>query len=162
MRPNWFIEGRCVYAKIDMLAFLSQLLIVAQIFMQRITCSCDSEIYCQGPILEMVQKSGLFLDSKQFVDMPTSKSKATVLRNFAALPENATAVDVQRFLYENFHHVGYELRIVQPKDWHGSPAFLEKIKVPHKLSDPKKSYSSKYLFSKYFSLNFLYNIYILI
>jgi alpha,alpha-trehalase len=40
--------------------------------------NCDSEIYCQGPILERVQLSGLFMDSKQFVDMPTSKPKATV------------------------------------------------------------------------------------
>lgn len=40
--------------------------------------NCDSEIYCQGPILEKIQMSGLFPDSKQFVDMPTSKSKAAV------------------------------------------------------------------------------------
>ena len=42
-------------------------------------CNCDSEIYCRGPILEKIQMSGLFIDSKQFVDMPTSKSKAVVL-----------------------------------------------------------------------------------
>ena len=41
--------------------------------------NCDSEIYCRGPILEKIQMSGLFTDSKQFVDMPTSKSKAVVL-----------------------------------------------------------------------------------
>ena len=40
--------------------------------------NCDSEIYCRGPILEKIQMSGLFADSKQFVDMPTSKSKAVV------------------------------------------------------------------------------------
>lgn len=40
--------------------------------------NCDSEIYCRGPILEKIQLSGLFRDSKQFVDMPTSKSKAVV------------------------------------------------------------------------------------
>lgn len=44
-------------------------------------CNCDSEIYCRGPILEKIQMSGLFADSKQFVDMPTSKSKAVVIRN---------------------------------------------------------------------------------
>lgn len=43
-----------------------------------IESNCDSEIYCRGPILEKIQMSGLFADSKQFVDMPTSKSKAVV------------------------------------------------------------------------------------
>ena len=42
------------------------------------SANCDSEIYCRGPILERIQMSGLFADSKQFVDMPTSKSKAVV------------------------------------------------------------------------------------
>lgn len=43
-----------------------------------VECNCDSEIFCRGPILEKVQMSGIFADSKQFVDMPTSKSKAVV------------------------------------------------------------------------------------
>ena len=46
-----------------------------------VSCNCDSEIYCRGPILEKIQMSGLFVDSKQFVDMPTSKSKAVVRKN---------------------------------------------------------------------------------
>lgn len=44
-----------------------------------IDSNCDSEIHCRGPILEKIQMSGLFADSKQFVDMPTSKSKAVVI-----------------------------------------------------------------------------------
>lgn len=48
------------------------------VFFSLIKCNCDSEIYCRGPILEKIQMSGLFADSKQFVDMPTSKSKAVV------------------------------------------------------------------------------------
>lgn len=43
-----------------------------------VNANCDSEIYCRGPILEKIQMSGLFADSKQFVDMPTSQSKAVV------------------------------------------------------------------------------------
>ena len=45
---------------------------------KNMSANCDSEIYCRGPILERIQMSGLFADSKQFVDMPTSKSKAVV------------------------------------------------------------------------------------
>lgn len=48
------------------------------LFIQNISCNCDSEIYCRGPILEKIQMSRIFADSKQFVDMPTSKSKAVV------------------------------------------------------------------------------------
>lgn len=52
--------------------------IVNNYFKYNVEGNCDSEIYCRGPILEKVQMSGMFIDSKQFVDMPTSKSKAVV------------------------------------------------------------------------------------
>lgn len=57
---------------------LVELFIAIILFIRVIWGNCDSEIYCRGPILEKVQMSGLFADSKQFVDMPTSKSKAVV------------------------------------------------------------------------------------
>jgi alpha,alpha-trehalase len=56
--------------------------IFALYFFNLINGNCDSEIYCRGPILEKIQMSGLFADSKQFVDMPTSKSKAVVIKEY--------------------------------------------------------------------------------
>jgi alpha,alpha-trehalase len=34
--------------------------------------SCDSPIYCEGPILKTVQLAELYSDSKTFVDMVTN------------------------------------------------------------------------------------------
>ena len=57
---------------------LELLVLLSLVLFEFIRANCDSEIYCRGPILEKIQMSGLFADSKQFVDMPTSKSKAVV------------------------------------------------------------------------------------
>ena len=99
--------------------------------------ACDSHIYCQGKILNRVQMSGLFKDSKQFVDMPTRVAATQVVQAFEAIekPELTDAV-LREFIVANFRPVGYDLRIVVPKDWHTNPKFLEKIKgdpIFHKL-----------------------------
>lgn len=39
---------------------------------------CLSLIYCKGKLLDAVQRSGLFRDSKTFVDMPTKKPEGEV------------------------------------------------------------------------------------
>lgn len=57
---------------------MSLLLIALICFVASAFCNCDSEIYCRGPILQVIQSSGIFKDSKKYVDMPTSKSKAAV------------------------------------------------------------------------------------
>ena len=36
-------------------------------------------IYCEGPILDSIQKSGLFEDCKTFVDMPMKYSSGKLL-----------------------------------------------------------------------------------
>lgn len=95
-----------------------------------VAANCDSEIYCRGPLLERIQTSGLFHDSKQFVDMPTSRSKADVLRSFAELAENATAAQLREFVSRNFHRAGYEMRIIAPRDWREHPRFLDGIQDP--------------------------------
>ena len=58
---------------------LELFVLLSLVLFEFIQSNCDSEIYCRGPILEKIQMSGLFADSKQFVDMPTSKSKAVVI-----------------------------------------------------------------------------------
>jgi len=56
-----------------------------------------------------------------------------VLRSFANLSKNATSAEIQQFLNENFHHVGFELRMVSPKDWRENPKFLQKLTNPELL-----------------------------
>lgn len=96
--------------------------------------ACDSPIFCYGPILDKVQRSSLFKDTKQFVDMPTRKSVASVVDCFDKLTAHSTKeptdAELQRFIVDNFHRVGYDLRIVIPQDWHASPAFLKEIADP--------------------------------
>lgn len=50
-----------------------------------------------------------------------------MLRNFAALPENVTNSQLRKFVSENFHRPGFEMRIIIPKDWRADPAFLKKL-----------------------------------
>ncbi len=49
------------------------------------------------------------------------------MRNFAALPENATNNQLRKFLADNFHRPGFEMRIIIPKDWIADPKFLKKL-----------------------------------
>ena len=61
------------------------IVLLSYLLFKGIDANCHSEIYCRGPILEKIQMSGLFADSKQFVDMPTSKSKAVVMTNMISV-----------------------------------------------------------------------------
>merc|ERR1719410_1665864 len=70
--------------------------------------------------------SGLFNDSKTFVDMPMNYDTETVQRNFDKLPDKNDAT-LRKFLSENFSPEGTELEKVTPTDWTESPEFIENI-----------------------------------
>ena len=40
--------------------------------------ACNSSIFCEGPVLDAIQRSQIFLDPKRFVDMPTKYPPAQV------------------------------------------------------------------------------------
>ena len=93
--------------------------------------ACDSQIFCQGGILGLVQMSRLFRDSKQFVDMPTRLPASQVISNFEKLtsqPGNLPDTKIREFIINNFHPVGFDLKIVVPKDWKTDPQFLKGIR----------------------------------
>ncbi|KAI8377911.1 trehalase [Radiomyces spectabilis] len=76
--------------------------------------TCNSPIYCDGPLLKTVQMARLFEDSKTFVDMPTSKPVDQVLAAFEAIGgENADKESIGRFVHDNFQRAGAELVQVQ-------------------------------------------------
>ncbi|CAO3637835.1 unnamed protein product [Cunninghamella echinulata] len=72
--------------------------------------TCDSPIYCEGPLLKTVQLAGLFPDSKTFVDMPTTKPLDQVLQAFDALGSNPDKNAIQTFVNENFGEAGTEIQ----------------------------------------------------
>lgn len=87
-------------------------------------------VFCEGPILHYVQTSGIYNDSKTFVDMPLKTSPESVTAAFDALPDptNRTALEV--FLDTYFEAAGSDLDEWVPADLQSSPPFLEKIADP--------------------------------
>ncbi|KAL6115796.1 treh [Pungitius sinensis] len=93
---------------------------------------CDSEIYCQGPILHQVQTAKLFDDDKYFVDMKLRESPDVVLsafRNFSNESPNHTVppAKLKEFLSAYFDDPGTEFESWTPPDWHENPKFLQGI-----------------------------------
>ncbi|OAD65410.1 glycoside hydrolase family 37 protein [Phycomyces blakesleeanus NRRL 1555(-)] len=82
--------------------------------------SCDSPIYCEGPLLRAVQLAELFPDSKTF---PTSKPVDKVLSIFDSIGgSNATKDELRVFVNENFLSAGSDLNklnmtIPKPLPW---------------------------------------------
>ena len=100
----------------------------------------DSEpcsIFCDGPILHAVELSGMFDDSKTFVDMPLKFDPSVVEARFRAL--NGTVgkgIPVEKledFVNENFDKAGSDLESFQPGDWNPNPPFLKRLESQPKL-----------------------------
>jgi alpha,alpha-trehalase len=92
------------------------------------TQSCTSRIYCNGDVLHKIQMAHVYPDSKTFVDMPSKSSESQVLDNFKNLANDSTRQDVEKFLDENFHKVGFEVQTAEPADWDDNPSYLCNIK----------------------------------
>ncbi|XP_020280302.1 trehalase-like [Pseudomyrmex gracilis] len=94
---------------------------------------CDSKVYCEGPLLKTVQLSGIFNDSKTFVDLYQLHDPNVTLDNFNAFMKatnnspNRTAVAV--FVKENFA-MQDELENATLSDWKENPAILKTIQDP--------------------------------
>ncbi|XP_033487217.1 trehalase [Epinephelus lanceolatus] len=91
--------------------------------------SCDSEIYCTGPILHQVQEAKLFDDDKYFVDMKLRETPDVVLSAFHNLSNDSPNTTVppaklQEFLSTYFEKPGTEFEPWTPPDWHEKPKFL--------------------------------------
>ncbi|KAM9659370.1 trehalase [Trichechus inunguis] len=92
---------------------------------------CDSQIYCYGDLLHQVQMAKLFLDDKEFVDMPLSMAPDQVLLSFEELSKahnySIPRQQLQNFLAKHFQAARQELEPWTPGDWKDSPQFLQKI-----------------------------------
>lgn len=92
--------------------------------------TCGDLVYCQGRLLDTVQRARIYKDSKTFVDMKMKHPPEKVLKNFDTLWEkNAGNLDRQQiieFVKANFEE-GNELEKWQPKDYNKNPKLLDEI-----------------------------------
>ncbi|KAJ1975231.1 hypothetical protein H4R35_003241 [Dimargaris xerosporica] len=99
-------------------------------FYQTTTVGCQDPIYCTGPILEMVQLSGVYNDSKTFVDQPMLKPEAEIMAQFEKLGKSPSKDAIKAFLRDNFAPAGTELK---PTDL---PEFREDVQFLRTIQDP--------------------------
>ncbi|XP_073958964.1 trehalase [Choristoneura fumiferana] len=99
--------------------------------------TCDSLIYCHGPLLDTVQMAGLYTDSKTFVDMKIKVSAEATMREFQKMMNETrshpTKADIMKFVTDNFDPEGSEFERWIPDDWKEDPSFLKQIKDPQLL-----------------------------
>ena len=73
--------------------------------------------------------SGIFNDSKTFVDMPMNKDPEEVWQIFLLIPnptENEQAL--RSFIDDNFDAAGSDIEVWSPEDFNANPAFIDQIK----------------------------------
>lgn len=91
--------------------------------------ACD--IYCEGDILNTIQLSGIFDDSKTFVDMPMRKDPNLVEESFKVIVNDTSNLDqIKLFLNENFEEVGSDIEQWIPQDFQSNPETLNRISDP--------------------------------
>jgi alpha,alpha-trehalase len=88
------------------------------------------KVFCQGPLLDAVQRAHLFPDSKHFVDMPMVYDPDTTLAAFAQLKNKTDPAALREFVDQYFTDPGTELQSCQQPDWLPEPKAFDKIHDP--------------------------------
>ena len=112
-----------------LLLLLLSLLSVGQATVAVGTAASSCSVFCQGPILQAVQLSGLFNDSKTFVDRPLLADPAEVLADFNATfpnPDNITHAALAAFVDQHFGDVGSDVVNCTPGDFQPKPDVIER------------------------------------
>ncbi|XP_066141226.1 trehalase-like [Euwallacea fornicatus] len=95
--------------------------------------SCPSMVYCQGDLLDTVQRQKLFTDSKRFVDMSQRNDESVTLDNFkammAATDNQPNRTQIKEFVAKNFEYEA-ESEKWTPQDYNPEPKFLNNIRDP--------------------------------
>eukprot|EP00011_Vannellida_sp_DIVA3-517-6-12_P009050 CAMPEP_0114612570 /NCGR_PEP_ID=MMETSP0168-20121206/4689_1 /TAXON_ID=95228 ORGANISM="Vannella sp., Strain DIVA3 517/6/12" /NCGR_SAMPLE_ID=MMETSP0168 /ASSEMBLY_ACC=CAM_ASM_000044 /LENGTH=684 /DNA_ID=CAMNT_0001823557 /DNA_START=57 /DNA_END=2109 /DNA_ORIENTATION=+ len=92
--------------------------------------ACGSVVYCNNDLLSVVQLSGLFNDSKTFVDMPLNGTVEEVLEAFSALGASPGLGEVAAFVQRWFLPAGSDLYPWKPTDWQEEPPIVASISNP--------------------------------
>jgi alpha,alpha-trehalase len=84
-------------------------------------------VYCEGDVLHYVQISGVYNDSKTFVDMPMKADPEDINSAFLNLSNPYDTNEIRSFLDAYFYEAGSDLDSWVPTDLLESPSFLEKV-----------------------------------
>lgn len=92
---------------------------------------CHSDIYCHGRLLDTIQSSKIYEDSKTFVDMKLKYPPNITLQKFDKFMERFNNTpsrgDVIDFVSEHFEPEGQEFEHWDPDDWVEHPGFVNSI-----------------------------------
>ncbi|GJJ15469.1 hypothetical protein Clacol_009747 [Clathrus columnatus] len=95
---------------------------------------CPSEVFCAGALIQAVDLAQLFVDSKTFVDKPTSGTVNKTLADFNALAvngvNNITIGAIEQFVETDFQGEGLELEATPLPGFTTTPAFLKNVTDP--------------------------------
>lgn len=87
-------------------------------------------IYCWGDILNTIQLSGIYNDSKTFVDMPLKYDPDVVMDAFNNITNKSDINSLTTFMDDYFYPVGSDLDDWIPTDLQDNPPFLATITNP--------------------------------
>jgi alpha,alpha-trehalase len=95
-------------------------------------------VFCYGRLLDMVQMSRIFPDSKHFVDMPLKRSPEETIAAFdRAFPPNSkerpAPENLSNFVNEWFAPLGSDIIEFSPEDWTETPQLFKSLKDPNVL-----------------------------
>ena len=91
---------------------------------------CDSEIFGYGRILDTIQRSHVFEDSKTFVDLRLKKDPIDVIKSFEemmARNPNPSNDDLKQWVGDNFSSSETELLDWDPEDFKEVPDFINDL-----------------------------------
>ncbi|XP_066997114.2 trehalase isoform X2 [Anabrus simplex] len=119
----------------DVLKFGALLMtMLGLVYGQNLPPTCDSQIYCYGPLLHTVQMAKIYSDSKTFVDMKMKYHPNETMQTFQEMMnrtlENPSIEEIKHFIDENFDPEGSEFEYWDPLDWTPKPTFLDKVIDP--------------------------------
>eukprot|EP01138_Halocafeteria_seosinensis_P013871 gb/GECG01014164.1/.p1 GENE.gb/GECG01014164.1/~~gb/GECG01014164.1/.p1 ORF type:complete len:689 (+),score=57.66 gb/GECG01014164.1/:1-2067(+) len=88
------------------------------------------KVFCHGPLLKAVQLSGIFEDSKTFVDMPMRDEPEAILQRFHKVFPNEEAAQnsphqLKHFVNQHFANVSGSLTPAIPPDFVSFPTIAE-------------------------------------
>jgi len=106
---------------------------VSLIFYFGYCADADCPIFCQGEILKAVQLSGIFNDSKTWVDMPMIND-VTATQNSYDNIDSSNYSQLESWVYANFDEAGSDLDSWVPEDLSSNPPILDYI-TNQSLSD---------------------------
>ena len=97
----------------------------------------QDKIFCDGRLLELVQMSQVFNDSKHFVDMQLLADPEVVVaafsKQFPAAGPAPPKQQVAAFVSSHFADVGGDIMNFVPLDWTATPQLLSRLPDPENV-----------------------------